>query len=79
MATGNDNRSFGSLDEEKQIDIASQGGKSAHEQGQTHEFRSEEAHKAGEKGGKAAHQPGNAHKFDAEEARKAGKKGGQNS
>lgn len=76
---GNDNRGFGSMDEEKQKNIASKGGKSAHAQGQAHEFDSEEAREAGEKGGKVAHETGNAHEFDSEEARKAGKKGGRQS
>lgn len=74
---GNDNRGFGSMDDKKQKDIASKGGKSAHEQGQAHEFDSEEAREAGEKGGQVAHETGNAHEFDSEEARQAGQKGGQ--
>lgn len=76
---GNDNRGFASMDEEKQREIASKGGKAAHEQGQAHEFDSEEARKAGQKGGKVAHETGNAHEFDSEEARKAGRKGGRQS
>ena len=71
------NRGFAAMDPEKQKEIASQGGKAAHESGNAHEFDSEEAKKAGQKGGKAAHQSGNAHEFDSDEAREAGRKGGQ--
>ena len=61
----------------RQREIASQGGKAAHEKGTAHEFTPEEAREAGSKGGKAAHQKGTAHEFDSEEAREAGRKGGQ--
>jgi general stress protein YciG len=44
-------RGFGSLDPEKQREIASKGGKAAHAQGSAHEFSSEEARVAGRKGG----------------------------
>lgn len=71
----NDNRGFASMDEKKQRDIASKGGKAAHEKGTAHEFNSKEASKAG----KEAHDSGNAHEFSSKEARKAGRKGGQNS
>lgn len=70
-------RGFGSMDEDKQREIASKGGKAAHEKGTAHEFTSEEAREAGRKGGKAAHAKGTAHEFDSEEAREAGRKGGQ--
>ncbi len=43
------------MDPEKQREIASRGGKAAHEKGTAHEFTSEEAKEAGRKGGKAAH------------------------
>jgi len=46
-----DKRGFGSMDEEKQREIASNGGKAAHEKGTAHEFTSEEAREAGRKGG----------------------------
>jgi hypothetical protein len=46
-------RGFASMDDEKQRDIASQGGKAAHDSGHAHEFSSEEAQKAGQKGGEA--------------------------
>ena len=51
------NRGFASMDDDKQRDIASQGGKAAHESGNAHEFSSEEARKAGRKGGEAASDP----------------------
>lgn len=41
------------MDPEKQREIASKGGKAAHEKGTAHEFDSEEAKKAGQKGGQA--------------------------
>lgn len=46
-------RGFASMDEEKQREIASKGGKAAHEKGTAHEFDSEEAREAGRKGGQA--------------------------
>ncbi len=49
-----DRRGFASMDEEKQRDIASKGGKAAHEAGTAHEFDSEEAREAGRKGGQAS-------------------------
>jgi general stress protein YciG len=70
------NRGFASMDEDKQREIASKGGKAAHEKGTAHEFSSEEAREAGRKGGKAAHEKGTAHEFDSEEAREAGRQGG---
>jgi general stress protein YciG len=48
-----DKRGFASMDAEKQREIASKGGKAAHEKGNAHEFTSEEAREAGRKGGKA--------------------------
>ncbi|PIR82844.1 general stress protein [Candidatus Kaiserbacteria bacterium CG10_big_fil_rev_8_21_14_0_10_59_10] len=50
---GTSNRGFASMDEEKQREIASKGGKAAHEKGTAHEFNSEEAREAGRKGGRA--------------------------
>ena len=76
---GTSNRGFASMDDDKQREIASKGGKAAHEKGSAHEFNSEEAREAGRKGGHAAHEKGTAHEFDSEEAREAGRKGGQNS
>lgn len=70
-------RGFASMDPERQREIASQGGKAAHQKGTAHEFTPEEARVAGSKGGKAAHQKGTAHQFNSQEAREAGRKGGQ--
>jgi general stress protein YciG len=47
------NRGFASMDEQKQREIASKGGKAAHQQGTAHEFSPEEARVAGRKGGEA--------------------------
>ena len=70
-------RGFASMDASKQREIASKGGRAAHQKGTAHEFTSEEARAAGRKGGQAAHQKGTAHKFTSEEARAAGRKGGR--
>lgn len=48
---GTSNRGFASMDPQKQREIASKGGKAAHQQGVAHEFTSEEAREAGRKGG----------------------------
>ena len=54
MASNNTSRrGFASMDEEKQREIASKGGKAAHEKGTAHEFTSKEAQEAGRKGGEA--------------------------
>jgi general stress protein YciG len=44
------------MDREKQREIASKGGKAAHQKGTAHEWTSEEARNAGRKGGLASHQ-----------------------
>ncbi|HEX9174459.1 MAG TPA: KGG domain-containing protein [Telluria sp.] len=44
---GTRNRGFASMDPERQREIASQGGKAAHQKGTAHEFTSEEARRAG--------------------------------
>src|SRR5262245_25300029 len=72
-------RGFAAMDPDRQRQIASMGGKAAHQKGTAHEFTPEEARAAGRKGGQAAHQRGRAHVFTPEEAREAGRKGGQNS
>jgi general stress protein YciG len=46
-------RGFASMDAEKQRNIASKGGKAAHEKGTAHEFTSDEAREAGRKGGES--------------------------
>lgn len=50
----NERRGFASMDPAKQREIASEGGKAAHEKGTAHEFSSEEAREAGRKGGEAS-------------------------
>ncbi|MES2626625.1 MAG: KGG domain-containing protein [Pseudomonadota bacterium] len=45
------NRGFASMDEKKQKEIASKGGKASHAKGTGHEFSSSEAVEAGRKGG----------------------------
>ncbi|MBF2017532.1 MAG: stress-induced protein [Rivularia sp. T60_A2020_040] len=73
MADNNkDQRGFASMDEEKQREIASKGGKAAHEKGNAHDFSSEEAREAGKKGGEVTSE-------DKEHMSEIGRKGGQNS
>lgn len=50
---GSSNRGFASMDPQKQKQIASKGGKAAHEKGSAHEFNSQEARQAGSKGGQS--------------------------
>ncbi len=47
-------RGFSSMDKQKQREIASKGGKAAHQKGTAHQFTSEEARLAGKKGGAAS-------------------------
>jgi uncharacterized protein len=63
---------FASMDEAKQREIASMGGKAAHEKGTAHEFTPEEAREAGRKGGEAVSQ-------DREHMAEIGREGGRNS
>jgi general stress protein YciG len=55
-ATQKKGRGFASMDEDKQREIASKGGKAAHEKGTAHEFDSAEGQAAGRKGGQARQQ-----------------------
>jgi uncharacterized protein len=48
-------RGFAAMNEDKQREIASMGGKAAHQRGTAHEFTSEEAKEAGRRGGRARH------------------------
>ncbi len=64
------NRGFASMDDDKQREIASKGGRAAHEKGTAHEFDSEEAREAGRKGGQAVSQ-------DREHMAEIGRKGGE--
>ncbi|MFH7030831.1 MAG: KGG domain-containing protein [Heteroscytonema crispum UTEX LB 1556] len=66
------NRGFASMDEDKQREIASKGGRAAHEKGTAHEFTSEEAREAGQKGGEAVSQ-------DREHMAEIGREGGKSS
>jgi uncharacterized protein len=63
-------RGFASMDEQRQREIASQGGRAAHQRGTAHEFSSEEAREAGRKGGQAVSQ-------DRRHMAEIGSKGGQ--
>ncbi len=65
-------RGFASMDQEKQREIASKGGKAAHKKGTAHKFSSEEAKEAGQKGGEAVSQ-------DREHMAEIGRQGGKNS
>lgn len=83
-------RGFGSMDEDKQREIASKGGQASHGGGggggmsessnSNRGFAAMDPDKQREiasKGGKAAHEQGVAHEFTSEEAREAGRKGGE--
>lgn len=72
MSDKNSNRGFASMDDDKQREIASQGGRAAHEKGTAHEFDSREAREAGRKGGEAVSQ-------DREHMAEIGRKGGESS
>src|SRR5581483_5818479 len=69
---GTKQRGFASMDEEKQREIASLGGRAAHQKGTAHEFTSEEARAAGHKGGETVSR-------DREHMARIGRKGGQSS
>jgi general stress protein YciG len=49
-----EDRGFASMDKGKQREIASKGGKVAHQKGVAHEWTREEAREAGRKGGRAS-------------------------
>lgn len=63
-------RGFASMDQDKQREIASKGGRAAHEKGTAHEFSSDEAREAGRKGGESVSR-------DREHMAEIGRKGGQ--
>ena len=50
-----EDRGFASMDRGKQREIASKGGRAAHQKGTAHEWTSDEAREAGRKGGMASH------------------------
>ena len=58
----NKKRGFGSMDPERQREIASLGGKAAHRKGTAHEFTKETAQIAGRKGGQVSRGRANAAK-----------------
>ncbi len=51
-----EDRGFASMDPDRQKEIASRGGKAAHEKGTAHEFTPDEAREAGRKGGQKVSQ-----------------------
>src|ERR671912_1850963 len=65
-------RGFAAMDPKQQREIASEGGRAAHEKGTAHEFTSEEARKAGRKGGEATAQQ----RQQANRSESGGKSGG---
>ena len=62
---GSSNRGFASMDPQRQREIASEGGRAAHEKGTAHEFTPEEAREAGRKGGQARSQSNRANRGNA--------------
>ncbi len=72
MADKKARRGFASMDEDKQREIASKGGRAAHEKGTAHEFTADEAREAGRKGGESVSR-------DREHMAEIGRKGGQSS
>lgn len=50
-SNGKERRGFASMSPEKQREIASKGGRAAHQKGTAHEWTSDEARQAGRKGG----------------------------
>lgn len=66
---GKEHRGFASMDKVRQREIASKGGKAAHEKGTAHEFTPEEARLAGQKGGAASHARRVADEVDAKPTR----------
>jgi general stress protein YciG len=68
--TGRNKRGFAAMDEELHRQIASQGGRKAHETGKAHEFTSDEAFEAGKKGGQSISQ-------DREHMAEIGRRGGK--
>ena len=51
-------RGFAVMDRDKQREIASKGGRAAHQKGTAHRWTEEEAKEAGRKGGAASHRNG---------------------
>jgi hypothetical protein len=63
-------RGFAAMDQSKQREIASRGGKAAHAQGRAHEFTADEARAAGRKGGETVSR-------DRDHMARIGRAGGQ--
>ncbi|HEX2350374.1 MAG TPA: KGG domain-containing protein [Ktedonobacterales bacterium] len=74
MSNANEGRGFAGMDDDKQREIASEGGRAAHEKGTAHEFSSEDREHMsdiGRKGGESVSE-------DREHMSDIGQKGGQN-
>jgi uncharacterized protein len=69
---GQSTRGFGSMDKERQRQIAREGGKAAHQKGTAHKWNSEEAREAGRKGGESVSQ-------NRQHMSEIGRKGGRSS
>lgn len=54
QVTRKERRGFASMSPEKQREIASKGGRAAHEKGTAHEWTADEARSAGRKGGQVS-------------------------
>ncbi len=67
---GTSKRGFASMDGDKVREIASKGGRAAHEKGTAHEFSSQEAREAGRKGGESVSR-------NREHMREIGRRGGE--
>ena len=63
-------RGFAGMDDQKQREIAAEGGRASHERGTAHEFNSQEAREAGRKGGEAVSR-------DRDHMAEIGRKGGE--
>jgi general stress protein YciG len=63
-------RGFAGMSDQRQREIAAQGGRAAHKRGTAHEFSSAEARRAGQKGGEAVSR-------DRSHMAKIGRKGGE--
>lgn len=61
------NRGFASMDPQRQREIASAGGRAAHQLGVAHEWSSEEARQAGRKGGQNSRGGGRRNRSQSEE------------
>ena len=80
VSVAKEDRGFASMDRVKQREIASKGGKAAHQKGTAHEWTSEEAREAGRKGGMASHrrkqeQQGTSNESELENPRDTGDRG----